>query len=149
MADLIDDERRLAEIASELADAIDAALASWVGAAVASRAAGLESEAVAAGERCRVELGAAIRALLSTDIDEQRSTPLQLLRRAVPYATDVLAGAGVAPVRRDEFATQIDPEDHYDLTPAAWSDFGPRVAEAGLVWGAAKAHVHLRRRGRR
>jgi hypothetical protein len=36
----------------------------------------------------------------------------------------------------------------YDLTPASFADVDPALHEPGLVWGAAKAHVHLARRRR-
>jgi hypothetical protein len=40
------------------------------------------------------------------------------------------------------------PDDVYDLTPASFADVDPALHEPGLVWGAAKAHVHLARRRR-
>ncbi len=39
-----------------------------------------------------------------SDIDEQRTTPLALIRGAVRYPTEVLRAAGVPPVERDRFA---------------------------------------------
>ena len=60
--------------------------------------------------------------------------------------TDVLRSAGVPPVVRDEMAESAFPEDLYDLSPATFADLAPELAEAGLVWGAAKAHVVLSRR---
>jgi hypothetical protein len=149
MATLAEDELTLAAYARDLADTIDAALAPWVEAAVGRRASGLDGAAATAGERCRLELGPKIRSLLDTDIDEQRSTPLALLRHASRYATSVLSDAHVAPAPRDEFARRVEPDDVFDLSPATWADFGDAVGQAGLVWGAAKAHVHLRRRGLR
>lgn len=140
-----DDDATLARIAGELADAIDEALCDWVVITVGTRAQGLDEAARRAGQRCRQEVGSAVRALLATDIDEQRSTPLQILRDAVRYPTEVLASAGIDAPARDEFARRMDPGDLYGLVPATWSDFGERVAEAGLAWGAAKAHVHMSR----
>jgi hypothetical protein len=49
-------------------------------------------------------------------------------------------------VARDEFQIRNFPDDDYDLTPAAFADVDPAHHEPGLVWGAAKAHVHLARR---
>ena len=40
------------------------------------------------------------------------------------------------------------PDDVYDLAPASFADVDPALHEPGLVWGAAKAHVHLARRRR-
>ena len=58
----------------------------------------------------------------------------------------MLREAGVEPAERDEFATRAFPDDAYDLAPASFADVHPSLHEPGLVWGAAKAHVHLRRR---
>ena len=66
----------------------------------------------------------------------------------MPHATDVLASAGARPVARDEFSARHFPDDVYDLTPASFADVDPALHEPGLVWGAAKAHVHLTRRCR-
>ena len=141
--------------AAALADAIDAALADWVVRAVRRVAtdAGREVDdalmvaAEDAGERARVEVGAAVRALLDTDVDAQRTNPLSLLREAVRYPTKVLQGAGVPPVAvRDEFAARAFPEDVYDLAPATWSDVDPALQDPGITWGAWKAYVHLSRR---
>ena len=87
-----------------------------------------------------------LRKLLATDIAEQRANPLDLLRSAVAWPTGVLRDAGVAPVDRDEFDERAFPEDHYALSPASFGDIDPTLHEPGLTWGAAKAHVHLRRR---
>ena len=54
--------------------------------------------AAAAGSAAQVSTGSAIRVLLAADIDEQRTTPLGLLRQAVRYPTEVLQAAGAAPV---------------------------------------------------
>jgi hypothetical protein len=91
----------------------------------------------------------ALRDLLRADVDDQRTNPLAILRGAVRYPTGVLRAAGVPPVERDAHAVALFPEDDYDLSPAAFADLGPSVHEPGLRWGAAKAHVILRRRRRR
>jgi hypothetical protein len=79
-------------------------------------------------------------------VADQRTNPLEIVRRSVVHPTRVLAAAGVAPVDRDEHARRIFPEDPYDLVPGAFGDLDPAVQEPGLLWGAAKAHVILRRR---
>ena len=79
-------------------------------------------------------------------MDEQRQNPLSILRGAVRYPTRVLRAVGAQPVARDEFDERSFPDDEFALTPAAFADFGPAVHEAGIMWGAAKAHVHLQRR---
>ncbi len=84
-------------------------------------------------------------ALLKADIDDQRTTPLALLRTAVRYPTEVLRAAGVPPVERDPIQTRLLPDDLYDLSPASFADVDPALAEPGMVWGAAKALAHRRR----
>ena len=39
-------------------------------------------------------------------------------------------------------------DDDYDLIIADFADLTPDLAEAGIAWGAAKAHVVLARRRR-
>jgi hypothetical protein len=87
-----------------------------------------------------------VRRLLATDIDEQAGNPLAVLRDLVRYPTEVLESAGARPVPRDDFSERAFPADAYDLTPASFAEFDPGLADPGLVWGAAKAHVHLARR---
>ena len=132
-----------------LADAIVAALPGWVERCVASRLPAPDpaaSEAARdAGRRAATEVGAEVRALLAADIDDQRTTPLALLRRAVRYPTEVLRAAGAPPVDRDPIQVRLMPDDLYDLSPANFADVDPALAEPGLVWGAAKALAHRRR----
>jgi hypothetical protein len=98
-----------------------------------------------AGQRAAVEVGGAVRSLVAADIDDQRSTPLALLRAAVRYPTDILQSAGVPPVERDPVQVRLLPNDIYDLSPASFADVDPALAEPGLMWGAAKALAHRRR----
>lgn len=149
------DDAELRRLAAELADGVDATLATWVVRSVTGLVlawsgevdGGVAEAAEEAGQRARDEVGGAVRALLEADIDAQTTTPLALLRRAVRYPTEVLAAAGVPEVRRDEFAEEAFPDDVYDLTPASFADIDPSLAEPGLAWGAAKAWVHKRRHG--
>ena len=142
------------EHATALADAIEAALPGWVERAVARRMAeagrsepAVAAAAAAAGAQARREVAPRVRALLDADIDEQRTTPLSLLREAVRYPTEVLRAAGVEPVERDEMQERLFPYDVYDLSPATFADVHPDLAEPGLAWGAAKAWTHRRRHG--
>jgi hypothetical protein len=144
------------EQAAALADAVEAALPGWVERSVrrvliayrgAADPAAMES-ASSAGEQAVNEVGPELRALLATDVDEQRSTPLTQLRAAVRYPTSVLREAGVPPVARDEQQARLFPDDDYDLAPANFADVDPALAEPGLAWGAAKAYVHLQRHKR-
>lgn len=148
------DSARLADFALRLADEIERALPTWVVRCVEERAErwspGLGSELGPAAHRAGREAVRAVmpdlRSLLGTDVDEQRTGPLAVVRRAVPFPTRVLDDAGVPPVERDEQARRIHPEDHHDLVPGAFADLDPDLAEIGVMWGAAKAHVIMARR---
>jgi hypothetical protein len=136
------------ESATALAAAVERAVPAWVERSVVLRGGtGLRDAARAAGDRARADVGAALRELLAADVDEQRTTPLTLLRDAVRYPTAVLRDAGVAPVPRDRFAAERFPDDPYDLTPATWSDVDPELVDVGLAWGAWKAMAHRARHG--
>lgn len=146
----------VAPYASALADGIEAALPRWVSQAVARRVAewggdvppDVAADADLAGRRAAAELGPRVRSLLATDIDEQETTPLALVRAyGVPYPTEVLTAAGVPPVARDRAAEDLFPGDVYDLAPGSFADLDPELADAGLHWGAAKAFEHKRRHG--
>ena len=144
------------EYAKALADAIDAALAGWVVRSVERVATasgrsvddGLMAAATEAGETARAEAGVRVRQLLEADIDEQRTTPLSILRDAIRYPSAVLRDAGVPPVERDDYSREAFPDDDYDLTPASFADIDPALTEPALAWGAAKAWTHKERHKR-
>lgn len=140
---------RLAAYARELADGIDRSIAGWVVASVERILVAYRGEAdpevlhlaAEAGARARAVIGTEVRGLLESDIDEQTTTPLAVLRRAVAFPTGVLQQAGVPPVVRDEIAERQFPDDLYDLGPARFGDLDPSLDEIGMRWGAAKAFV--------
>ena len=142
------------EHADALVAAVEAALPRWVErsvrrllvAYVGSADPLVMAQAAEAGRRAVEEVVPELRALLATDVDEQRTNPLSLLRGAVRYPTAVLREAGVPPVVRDDFSERSFPDDDYDLTPASFADVDPSLHEPGIAWGAAKAYVHLARR---
>jgi hypothetical protein len=82
-----------------------------------------------------------VRTLLGTDVDQQWTNPLAIVREAVVYPTAVLRDAGVAPIERDAMARQQFPDDDFDLTPARFADLDPALHEVSIAWGAAKAFV--------
>ena len=138
----------------ELTDAVEAAIGPWVAAAVRSRLGRPPDPAIidaadAAADAARRQVTGALRALTALDIDDQWTNPLAIIRSATAHPTAVLRSAGVAPVDRDVHDARINPDDVYALAPAAFADLGERVHDAGLRWGAAKAHVHLERRKER
>jgi hypothetical protein len=145
--------RSVDDYAGQLAEGIEASLPHWVercvrdvmvawqggvppDVAAAARAAG-----IAAGD----QVGAQVRRLLEADIDEQRTTPLQLVRSAVRYPAQVLAAAGAPEPERDPFSAAAFPSDVYDLSPASWAEVDPALTEPGIAWGASKAFAHKQR----
>ncbi len=141
---------------SDLASAVEAALPSWVRASIerflppgslsAEAAEKLDEEIEAAGRAAATDVGSRLRDLLGRNLEDQWTNPLSILRSASAYPTSILDAHGIAPVRRDRHAQRIHPDDVYDLTPGSFADFGPDVHERGITWGAAKAHLHLKRR---
>jgi hypothetical protein len=141
------DEATLAEKATALADGIEAAVRPWVVGAVVQRAGeGARSAAEGVADATADHVVPQVRALLATDIDQQSTTPLALLRSAVGPANDLLSELGVPPAERDDFARQAFPDDVHDLAPVAFEDVAPELRLLGIEWGAAKAYVHLKRR---
>lgn len=146
-------EADLAAYAEALADGIEAALPTWVVRCVETVMTAWAGDvppdvaeaAEAAGQEARDTTGREVRTLLAADVDEQRTTPMALVRAAVRYPTAILREAGVPPVVRDRFAEEAFPDDVYSLTPAAFADVDPSLAELGIRWGAAKAFEHKRR----
>ena len=148
------DLEALERYAAELVEAVEVALPAWVQRMVAGRWSAERDEELPAQvqEAARDAAAAAVddvlpplRALLAEDVGAQRTNPLSLVRRAVEHPTRVLAAAGVAPVARDDQARQLFPDDAYDLVPANFGDLDPSVQDPGIAWGAAKAHVLMRR----
>lgn len=151
----------LAVLGRELAERVPAALPGWARAAVArvleawQAATGRPDDAVTeellaaaeeAGRQAAPAVAAELRRLAAQDVDDQRTTPLEIVRRAaMPGPTAVLAGAGVPPVARDRFAEARFPDDPYDLAPASLAALDPSLAEPALAWGAAKAAAHRAR----
>ena len=141
------------EAAALLADGIIGALPGWVERCVASACerAGVAARELgaptrAAGLQCVAEIGPLLRGLLATDVDEQQTTPLSILRAAVRFPTRVLADGGVPEPERDDFDASRFPDDPYGLTPASFADIDPALGPVGIAWGAAKAFEVLQRR---
>ncbi|HEY3671721.1 MAG TPA: hypothetical protein VGN51_12360 [Acidimicrobiia bacterium] len=157
-----DDEQRGLALLQEASDAILAGvereLPGWVERSVAhildawgrtppdarERA---ERDAVDAGRAASERVVAELRALFALDADEQRSTPLEIVRHAYREPTAVLAAADIPPVERDEFAERAWPDDTYGLVVHGLGDLGDEdLAPLQMAWGMAKAKVL---RGRR
>lgn len=145
------DDEAMVGYARDLVSAVEAAIGPWIRRAVVSHHRRpwpdtIEIEIERATGEAVTEIGNELRRLLALDIDQQWTNPLSIIRSAVRYPTSILAALGAEPAARDSSARRLHPGDIYDLSPASFADLGPDVREPGLVWGAAKAHVHLRRR---
>lgn len=153
-------DRMVVEIGSRLAELIIESLPSWVSGCVERVMGGSDGElssevekeevlaaALEAGRWAADLLGEQIRFLLASDVDEQRTTPLEIVRAAVVYPTAVLRVAGVKASGRDSFAVERFPDDDYGLTPSSLGELGPEIGELAMAWGAAKAMAHRRRHG--
>ena len=107
-----------------------------------------ERDAVEAGRAASRRVVGELRELFALDAAEQRSTPLEIVRRAYREPTAVLAAAGVAPVERDEFAERAWPDDTYGLVVHDLGDLGDGdLAPLQMVWGLAKAKLLRARYG--
>jgi hypothetical protein len=134
-----------AEAGRALLRAVNAEVGPWIHRRVLELAPDQVEAATAAAAEATAEVVERLQVLIATDIDAQRGTPLQVVRDATRFPSAVLRDAGVAPVHRDPWQKEAAPDDLYDLQPATWADIGPESGEAGLIWGAAKAMVHLAR----
>ena len=141
--------------AEALAETVDRVVAQWVvrsvervlAAAGRARDGAVMTAAASAAEEARTEVSSRLRQLLDLDVDEQRTTPLSILRDAVRYPTEVLRAAGAPPVERDDFDRRAFPDDDYGLSPASFADVDPALVEPAIAWGAAKAWRHKERHG--
>jgi hypothetical protein len=148
MAGVDDDANRmLLEHGTALADAVTEALPGWVVRCVTRVEPSLRGEAEAAGQEAAADVGPRLRALLTEDVDRQRSNPLALVRDAVRYPTAVLAAAGVPPAVRSGFDVEHFPDDPYGLVPMTWRDVDESLHEPGIIWGALKARASVDRHG--
>jgi hypothetical protein len=107
-----------------------------------------ERDAVDAGRAATARVVAELRALFALDAAEQRSTPLEIVRRAYREPTAVLSAVGIPPVERDEFAERAWPDDTYGLVVHDLGELGDGdLAPLQRVWGLAKAKLLRARYG--
>ena len=145
---LADDEAQLAAFAFDLADHVEVAIPGWVDRSLREKGGIVFDPAAAIGIAAETTAAVmpALRAALAADVDAGAGSPLAALRAGVGPMTECLAAWGAPRPPRDEFQERQFPNDPYELGPAAFADIDPGLHEPGLLWGAARAHVHLRRR---
>ena len=144
----------LSPYAKRLLDAIIVAVPVWVDESVRKivrRQFGVVNDDIAAaivvaGKEAQEYVFTRLSALLATDVDQQSSNPLQILRESARFPTQVLLNASVTAPKRDHFDEQINPDDVFGLGPYTWRDLGEEVHDAGIEWGAWKAATVLSRR---
>ena len=157
-----DDEQRGLALLHEASDAILAGvereLPGWVERAVThildawgrtppDARARAEHDAVDAGRAATARVVGELQSLFALDPEEQRSTPLEIVRRAYREPTAVLAAVGIPPVERDEFAERAWPDDTYGLVVHGLGDLGDEeLAPLQMAWGLAKAKALRARR---
>ncbi|MGH8974858.1 MAG: hypothetical protein ACRD0C_16850 [Acidimicrobiia bacterium] len=94
-----------------------------------------------AGEAAGARVAGELERLFALDPAEQRATPLEIVRTVGRELTDVLGGAGLPEVVRDEFAASAWPDDPYDLVPRTFRDLDADLAAVHFAWGLAKAQL--------
>ena len=126
--------------------AVTTVVDAWGRLDAAARAA-TEAEARVAGERAAARVAAELRVFFAQDPDDQRTTPLAIVRSLRTEATETLAAAGIPPVVRDPFETRAFPDDLYGIVPTAITDLGDQdLGGALLAWGLGKAQLLRARR---
>ena len=139
-------EALLAEQGSRLAEAVAAALPGWVTRTLRSRAPDVGDDVVAVvTAEVEADVLGDLRALLARDVDDQRQSPLAVVRRAAETVGGALDGLGVPRPTRDDQQRALFPDDVHDVVPASFADLSEEAGQAGITWGAAKAFVHRQR----
>jgi hypothetical protein len=144
---LADDEGALARIAADLGEALGRLLPEWMRRRALGAAAGVDPEALAAAIAAAMgPLVPELERVLTADVDAGAGSPLAAVRAATGPLTSLLLEHGAEPTSRDAFDARAFPDDVFGFGPASFADIDESLHELGLMWGAARAHVHLRRR---
>ena len=153
MSDFADAARRLTDAGDAIVAGVERTLPDWVEQRVAFIAnawdrldpatrAGLDARAAAAGRVAAERVASELRSFFATPVEEQRTTPLEIVRSATRDVTALLGDVGIPPVERDAFDERAFPDDLYGVTPASLSDLGDEsLGPWQLAWGLAKARV--------
>jgi hypothetical protein len=144
------DAAKFFEYGKRLRRAIAEAIRPWLDAVVESRVsnAALTADLADTLDDIAIAVDRSIAELINADADEPLSGPLERIRREVEPLNDAFDRLGVPPPHRDAVDVRMRPADRHALGPMTFRDLGDDVHEAGITWGAAKAHLHLQRRRR-
>ncbi len=140
------EEEKFTQYGQVLCAAISEAIRPWLNSQVLSRVKMLDDELDEAMEHAAVRVEKSIAELAAADVDAPLSGPLERIRQGVEPLNAVLDQRGVEPPRRNAMDQQMRPDDRHELGPMTFRDLGDAVHDAGIGWGAAKAHLHLQRR---
>lgn len=143
-----DDDRErgralMEQAATAILDGVERLGAQWVVRTVVAvagpAAADLTGEARRAGAAAATRVAGQLRELFAAPPEEQRATPLEIVRTLRHEATAVLAGAGIPAVERDPFEARSFPDDVYAIVPRSLADLGDEELGPLLVaWGMGK-----------
>ena len=96
----------------------------------------LDRGSVESIDRATASLAAELGQELVLPFDEQRRSPLEIVRHVLTIPSDALAERGIPPVAT---SASVSVDGPYGLAPGSSSDLGAAAHEAHLLWGAAKA----------
>jgi hypothetical protein len=150
-SDELPERQLMAEGAARLVDGVERFGAAWVVAAVtgivdawgkldpAARTNTLAA-AQGAGSAAAARVADELRSFFATDVSEQRTTPLEIIKSLRTEATAVLRDAGIPEVERDEFEARAFPDDMYGIVLKSPVELGDEeLGGALLAWGMGKA----------
>lgn len=139
------DDEKFAQYGQLLNAAVCEAVRPWLVRELTIRVGEIDGELAERIEGTALEVERSIAELVAADVDEPLSGPLERIRVATQPLNDELERRGVAPPARNPVDQQMRPLDRYELGPMTFRDLSEAMHEAGITWGAAKAHLHLAR----
>jgi hypothetical protein len=144
---LANDEARLGEFASALEVGLVHTIPGWLRRSALIVRPSIDAAALdAAIVDTMAALEPELHRILQADVDDGAGSPLAAIRASTGAVTQLLLDGGAAAPARDAFDERSFPGDVFSFGPAAFAVIDETLHEPGLVWGAARAHVHLRRR---
>ena len=137
------DEVDIDELSDKLRRCIVAAVPGWMtrmsAAVLGSQSIALRADEIAhMADEARQFVDLRLSELFAADVDQQRTTPLSILRDSVRYPNALLATQGATAFAAAGGSHFSQSEDPFHLMPASLADFGDEVHQAGLLWGAGK-----------